>query len=146
MTNETEKKFFDAFGIERNILQHQQFNYAQVPRGLEFFKTREKLANAGMIKISYKKLTPTPGSDCIYWGEYHYPTITDRILLKLICLLVAHYWKTREHYYLTALDDEYLRKEILNDACYVIDGMLSREKEVDFINQVHALFGEKEEK
>lgn len=86
MTNETEKKFFDAFGIECNILQHQQFNYAQVPRGLEFFKTREKLANAGMIKISYKKLTPTPGSDCIYWGEYHYPAITDRILLELIVI------------------------------------------------------------
>lgn len=146
MTNEIEKKFFDAFGIERNILQHQQFNYTQVPRGLEFFKTREELANTGMIKISYKKLTPTAESYCIYWGEYHYPKITDRILLKLICLLVAHYWETKEHYYLTALDKEYLRKEILSDACYVIDGMFSREKEVDFINQVRALFGESEEK
>ena len=140
MTNEVEKKFFDAFGIECEQLIHQQFNYSQVPRGLEFFKTREELANAGMIKISYKKLTPAPGNDCIYWGEYHYPAITDSILLRLICLLVGHYRKTKEHYYLTALDVEYLRKEILSDACYVIDGMFSREKEADFINKVRALF------
>lgn len=86
MTNDIEKKFFDAFGIECNRLNHQQFNYAQVPRGLEFFKTREELANTGMIKISYKKLTPTAESYCIYWGEYHYPKITDRILLELIVI------------------------------------------------------------
>ena len=54
MTNEVEKKFFDAFGIECDQLIHQQFNYAQVPRGLEFFKTREELANAGMIKNSHQ--------------------------------------------------------------------------------------------
>lgn len=146
MTNEMEKKFFDAFGIECDQLIHQQFNYAQVPRGLEFFKTREELANAGMIKISYKRLNPTPENDCIYWGEYHYPTITNYILLELICLLVGHYWKTKEHYYLTALDVESLRKEILTDACYVIDGMFSQEKEADFISKVRALFKENEEK
>lgn len=106
MTNEIEKKFFDAFGIKAKL----------------------------------------DGSDFNKSIQANYPTITDRILLKLICLLIAHYWKTKEHYYLTALDDEYLRKEILNDACYVIDGMLSREKEVDFINQVRALFGESKEK
>lgn len=104
MTNETEKKFFDAFGIE--------------PIGFNFEN----------------------------WSKHEYPKITDSILLKLICLLVAYYWKTKEHYYLTALDDEYLRKEILSDACYVIDGMFACEKEADFINQVRALFGEKEEK
>ena len=102
MTNETEKKFFDAFGIEAKL------------NGSDFNKSIQT----------------------------NYPEITDRILLKLICLLVAHYWKTKEHYYLTALDEEHLHKEILNDACYVIDGMFSREKEVDFINQVRALFGE----
>ena len=146
MTDKMEKKFFDAFGIECDQLIHQQFNYAQIPRGLDFFKTREELASRGMIKISYKMLTPRPENDCIYWGEYHYPAITDRILLKLVCLLVDHYWETKEHYYLTALDVKYLCKEILSDACYVIDGMLSQEKEADFISKVRALFKESEEK
>lgn len=98
MTTELEKEFFDAFGIKCNILEHQQFNYAQVPRGLEFFKTREKLVDAGMIKIGYKKLTPTPANDCIYWGEYHYPTITDRILLELIEIIIKRDFDTLKLY------------------------------------------------
>lgn len=142
MTTEIEKKFFDAFGIECNRHHHQQFNGCQVQRGLEFFKERQKLVEKGFIKIWHKMLTPRPENDCVYWGEYHYPIITDRILLELICLLVSHYWKTKEHYYLTALDIEHLRKEILSDACYVIDGMFAHEKEADFIRQVRDLFGE----
>lgn len=124
MTNEIEKKFFDAFGIKP---EHSEYCYheCRIP----------ELANI-----------PCNKKNCPHYRiDIDYPAITDRILLKLICLLVAHYWKTKEHYYLTALDEECLRKEILNDACYVIDGMLSREKEVDFINQVRTLFGEGEE-
>lgn len=124
MTNEIEKKFFEAFGIEPYD---------------KYFKCSKQL--------EYECECEKPCECCELSEEvFCYPTISDRILLKLICLLVAKYWKTKEHYYLTALDEEYLRKEILNDACYVIDGMLSREKEVDFINQVRALFGESEEK
>lgn len=120
MTNETEKKFFDAFEIEPDDRYYT----------CEYYDCERKTS-----------------CDCCEYSKevYCYPTITDRILLKLICLLVAHYWKTKEHYYLMALDDEHLRREILNDACYVINGMFSREKEADFINQVRALFGEKEE-
>lgn len=131
MTTELEKKFFDAFGIKCNILEHQQFNYAQVPRGLEFFKTREKLVDAGMIKIGYKKLTPTPANDCIYWGEYHYPTITDRILLELICI-ESQVNKAHNTY----SDVENLKEHILvglrpfTEKCY---------------HQVRELFGEGEE-
>ena len=86
MTNELEKQFFDTFGIECNISFHQQFNGAQVPRGLEFYKKREELAKTGIIKIWHKMLNPRPENDCVYWGEYHYPQITDRILLELICI------------------------------------------------------------
>lgn len=116
MTNEIEKAFFDAFGIK--------------PEKVEI-----SCNECGSLMEE---------CGCFDCEKEIYPEITDRILLKLICLLVAHYWKTKEHYYLTALDDEYLRKEILSDACYVIDGMFAREKEADFINQVRALFGVKD--
>jgi len=86
MTTEIEKKFFDAFGIECNRHHHQQFNGCQVQRGLEFFKERQKLVEKGFIKIWHKMLTPRPENDCVYWGEYHYPIITDRILLELIVI------------------------------------------------------------
>lgn len=86
MTNKIEKEFFDAFGIECNRHHHQQFNGCQVQRGLEFFKERQKLVEKGFIKIWHKMLTPRPENDCVYWGEYHYPIITDRILLELIVI------------------------------------------------------------
>ncbi len=90
MTNELEKQFFDTFGIECNISFHQQFNGAQIPRGLEFYKKREELAKTGIIKIWHKMLNPRPENYCVYWGEYHYPTITDRILLQLQEILLQH--------------------------------------------------------
>lgn len=86
MTTELEKQFFDTFGIECNIHFYQQFNGAQVPRGLEFYKEREKLEKEGIIKIWHKMLNPRPENDCIYWGEYHYPQITDKHYLELICV------------------------------------------------------------
>ena len=86
MTSKIEKEFFEAFGIECNINYPQQFNGCQVQRGLEFFKERQQLVEKGFIKIWHKMLTPRPGNDCVYWGEYHYPTITDRIMLELICI------------------------------------------------------------
>ena len=91
MTTELEKEFFDTFGIECNIHFHQQFNGAQVPRGLEFYKEREKLEKEGIIKIWHKMLNPRPENDCIYWGEYHYPQITDRHYLELICVLNKYF-------------------------------------------------------
>lgn len=139
MTNETEKKFFDAFGIKPDCLYH--FLIAGSGSNLA-----ARTIVFGKKEILTNFITKCGGEGRVIKSLVYYPEITDRILLKLICLLVAHYWKTKEHYYLTALDEEHLRKEILSDACYVIDGMLSREKEVDFINQVRALFGEKEEK
>lgn len=147
MTNETEKEFFDAFGIECNILQHQQFNYAQVPRGLEFFKTREKFVDAGMIKISYKKLTPTPGNDCIYWGECHYPTITDRILLELIEIIIKFDFGIRidydaDGYGIASENYSGHFEENLKDS--VLDYLITNKTE--FYHQVRALFGESEEK
>ena len=128
MTNEIEKQFFDTFGIECNISYHQQFNYAQIPRGLEVYKEREKLEKEGVIKIWHKMLTPRPANDCIYWGEYHYPEINDRILLKLIC--IAH---TSPAITFVSRDVENLKEEVLTVLCNWVDCR-------DIKNQVQALF------
>lgn len=142
MTSDLEKKFFDAYGIECNISFHQQFNCAQIPRGLEIYKKREELAKTGRIKIWHKMLNPRPENDCIYWGEYHYPAITDRILLELICLLD---FNTR------CGNVETLKEKILTH----LRGLLSYmrqvhhipDKENDIYNKVRAVFGlESEEK
>lgn len=125
MTNELEKQFFDTFGIECNISFHQQFNGAQVPRGLEFYKKREELAKTGIIKIWHKMLNPRPENDCVYWGEYHYPQITDRILLELICIIGAIFICTQ--------DKETLKEHIL------VQCMVNNK---DIKPQVQALFKE----
>lgn len=53
---------------------------------MKLFPERQKLADEGYIKITCKKLNPTKFNDCVYWEEYHYPQITERILLELICI------------------------------------------------------------
>lgn len=133
MTSELEKKFFEAFGIECNIPFHQQFNCAQISRGLEFFKKREELAKTGAIKIWHKMLNPRPENDCIYWGEYHYPAITDRRLLELICIESRHNQAHNTYGDVENLKEHILvGLEMLKDKCY---------------NEVRALFGlESEEK
>ena len=128
MTNEIEKQFFDTFGIECNISYHQQFNCAQIPRGLEVYKEREKLEKEGIIKIWHRMLNPRPANDCIYWGEYHYPEITDRILLKLIC--IAH---TSPVITFVSTDVEKLKEEVLIVLCNWGNCR-------DIKNQVQALF------
>ena len=130
MTNELEKTFFDTFGIECNISFHQQFNGAQVPRGLEFYKKREELAKTGIIKIWHKMLNPRPENDCVYWGEYHYPQITDRILLELICI-VLNTFQTFEVYRIMDIDS--LKEKILKLSILAKD---------DVYSQVRTLFEE----
>lgn len=103
MTNELEKTFFDTFGIEPHIRHWQQYNFAQVKNGLKLFPERQKLADEGYIKITCKKLNPTEFNDCVYWEEYHYPQITDHILLELMELLMKQ--QATEFYY---HNDEYL--------------------------------------
>ena len=116
MTTELEKQFFDTFGIKCNINCHQQFNFGQVSRGLEFYKEREKLAETGMIKIWHKMLNSRPENDCVYWGEYHYPQITDRHYLELMCLL-SGYCQTKHacNYQMYSTTMDCFKKEILED-------------------------------
>lgn len=65
MTNEIEKKFFDAFGIKP---EHYEYCYheCRIP----------ELANI-----------PCDKKDCPHYRiDIDYPAITDRILLELICI------------------------------------------------------------
>lgn len=148
MTSDLEKKFFDAYGIECNISFHQQFNCAQIPRGLEIYKKREELAKTGRIKIWHKMLNPRPENDCIYWGEYHYPAITDRILLELIC--IANRFTIIGSGTLDALKEEVMQiliimQETLPDEKGYLQGLYRRERlekdQREAYIQVRALFG-----
>lgn len=142
MTELYEKKFFDKFNIECNISYHQQYNGAQINRGLEIFKERQELAEKGFIKIWHKMLEPRPYNDCIYWGEYHYPRISDKDYLKLICLLVKYNGRRGDAYHITALDIEHLKREVLSDCRYYIDGMIAAKRETEFISKVQGVFKE----
>ena len=142
MTNELEKTFFDTFGIECNISFHQQFNGAQVPRGLEFYKKREELAKTGIIKIWHKMLNPRPENDCVYWGEYHYPQITDRILMELICILSE--WRTYLHssYTIKANNTLNLKQDVLKDFLKLFKWYEFKKCEKDINHQVRTVFEE----
>jgi hypothetical protein len=131
MTNEVEKQFFDTFGIEPHIRHWQQYNYAQVENGLKLFPERQKLADEGYIKITCKKLNPTEFNDCVYWEEYHYPQITDSILLELIC--IAH---TSPVITFVARDVKSLKEEVLMVLCNWVNNRNIKQ-------QVQALFEEK---
>ena len=131
MTNEVEKQFFDTFGIEPHIRHWQQYNYAQVENGLKLFPERQKLADEGYIKITCKKLNPTEFNDCVYWEEYHYPQITDSILMELIC--IAH---TSPVITFVARDVKSLKEEVLMVLCNWVNNRNIKQ-------QVQALFEEK---
>ncbi len=131
MTNEVEKQFFDTFGIEPHIRHWQQYNYAQVENGLKLFPERQKLADEGYIKITCKKLNPTEFNDCVYWEEYHYPQITDHILLELIC--IAH---TSPVITFVARDVKSLKEEVLMVLCNWVNNRNIKQ-------QVQTLFEEK---
>lgn len=82
MTTEIEKKFFEAFGIPKNVKKYRQYNFGRVPYGQKELK--KSLDNG--IECRYIKAEPSECSDCVYWTEIYYPEITDRILLELIVL------------------------------------------------------------
>ena len=130
MTNEVEKQFFDTFGIEPHIRHWQQYNYSQVENGLKLFPERQKLADEGYIKITCKKLNPTEFNDCVYWEEYHYPQITDHILLELIC--IAH---TSPVITFVSRDVKSLKEEVLMVLCNWVNNRNIKQ-------QVQAIFKE----
>ena len=81
-----ERDFYEAFDIVPSIREWRQFNYAQVPRGLEIYERAKEQEELGNIIIKCRKLTPTPDNDCVYWEEWYYANTTFDKICKLICL------------------------------------------------------------
>lgn len=109
MTNELEKKFFDTFGIEPE------------------YKT-----------CIFKYCKNKKEYDCENCGDriWHYPQITDRILLELICLNNIYLWEIH-----TSTVNE-LKNVLLNKYIEHINLMADENEKQEYINQVQALFEE----
>ena len=110
MTAEIEKNFFDTFGIE-------PFIYCSKPR-LDC-----DARNKGLCR-----------KDCEYYSGVLYPEITDRILLRLICLLSSEFGDK--------LNIKTLKKRMMQESmcCYTFKGKLNEK----FKQKVRTLFKEYE--
>ena len=116
MTAEIEKNFFDTFGIE-------PFIYCSKPR-LDC-----DARNKGLCR-----------KDCEYYSGVLYPEITDRILLKLICILLSN--NSPYMFKLGDWDVEKLKDTVL-DMCIKLPDFLEWEDTSEYFKQqVQALFEE----
>lgn len=82
VVEDIQEEFFKLYGIPK-VENYRQYNYAQVPRGLEEL---QKSIDAG-IECKWINRTPTPFNNCVYWTELHNPKITDERLLDLLFLV-----------------------------------------------------------
>lgn len=91
MITDIEKQFFETFGI----------------------KPRSYL----LCTSCWDCIDAQPCEQCHYGKliEDEYPKITDRILLKLICILTCHYLDEREPYEITSINMEQLKQRVLSD-------------------------------
>ena len=103
MTNELEKTFFNAFGIEPKTIIEPHYSL-----NTEYYE--EKVEK--------------------------YPQITDRILLKLICLNNIYLWETH------ASTVNELKNVLLNKYIEHVNLMADKNEKQEYINQVRALFEE----
>ena len=103
MTNELEKTFFNAFGIEPKTIIEPRYSL-----NTEYYE--EKVEK--------------------------YPQITDRILLKLICLNNIYLWETH------ASTVNELKNVLLNKYIEHVNLMADKNEKQEYINQVRALFEE----
>ena len=73
MTNETEKQFFDTFGIKAKYESHSCDGWGRTVE-VKYFTDKKEADKFGIVV-----------------SEPKYPEITDHILLKLICYLSRYY-------------------------------------------------------
>lgn len=114
MTNELEKKFFDTFGIEPE------------------YKT-----------CIFKYCKNKKEYDCENCGDriWHYPQITDRILLNLICIANQY------EYYLISTNIKNIQartlRMLLKTKKYLKDTYSSQDWHNELVRKVRTLFKEK---
>lgn len=111
--NKTEKQFFKAFDIE------PRDNFKGCENGITFYTYG---CNMPSCRGCSKEIR-----------EKEYPQITDRLLLKLICILTAWHLDQREPYEMTGYNVERLKRQVLEDCI---------EHKEKFRNKVQALFKE----
>ena len=105
MTNEPEKQFFDAFGIE--------------PR-----EYCERIYQDGCFKNC--PLYPVRKTDECFKHIEAYPEITDHILLELICILADLYDSNSRDYPLSSKDIKQLKEENTQDTLVVISRLTNK--------------------
>lgn len=107
MTNEIEKTFFDTFGIEPKFKGYSDIeelsNGSVIPCGnIKYFNTIEEMDKANYWCFNMWELNEE---------DKEYPQITDRILLKLICILTRFYGELVLE---QCLDVKDLKEQVLN--------------------------------
>lgn len=107
--NEIEKRFFDTFGIEPKY-KTCIFKYCKNKKEYDCENCDDR--------------------------EWHYPQITDRILLELICLNNIYLWETH-----TSTVNE-LKNVLLNKYIEHVNLMADENEKQEYINQVQSLFKE----
>ena len=108
MTNELEKQFFDTFGIEPKY-KTCVFKYCKNKKEYDCENCNDR--------------------------EWHYPQITDRILLELICILTRWHLDECEPYEIMSINIEQLKNQILSNSLYIA-------KHAKAKHQVRTLFEE----
>ena len=115
MTNELEKQFFDTFGIEPKYESHACDGWGRTVE-VKYFTDKKEADKFGMVL-----------------SEPKYPTITDRHLLELVCIL-SKYQKDRGSLLeINEISLNEVKEEILEMLIYRVDGCK---------HQVRALFKE----
>lgn len=112
--NETEKQFFDTFGIEPYD---------------RYYKCKDNLEDECTLENTCCGCDKSEDVYC-------YPEITDRILLELICLNNIYLWETH-----TSTVNE-LKNVLLNKYIEHVNLMADENEKQEYIHQVQALFKE----
>ena len=111
------KEFFEKYEIPK-YPNYRQYNYGRVAEGLNEL---ELSLNNG-VDCRYIHNTPTEFNDCVYWTEYHYPTLTDVKVVKLLCAL-SHYAEVK----VFNCDENELRKALITSLLENISDGLKKE-------------------
>lgn len=122
MTNELEKQFFDTFGIEPKHI------FRGCKLGAKYYA---EICDETTCNGCDEEIRKT-----------EYPTITDRILLELICILTEWRQYCASDYIIKAINIDILKNDILKDCLYMSNWYEFKKCGKDIKHQVRTLFEE----
>ena len=131
MTTELEKQFFECFGIEPKMLCDCEFK--------NLYDYSIEYGQDVCIHIEEDK---SNCQDCELAKQIHplYPKITDRKLLELIAIVAKH--RVLKVYATTYQE---IKNDILKTCIALKDNILNANKRFNYIDEVKALFEDKEQ-